>query len=202
MNRTKSPSFWVAVVLSQLLFAALLPISFKLLAYLHPVFLLVIWMCVTLFVFFAVYFVQKEQFHIPKLILKIAMATYSFGLVVLLFFRPGNQEYSQINLVPFRTIAGFLAGDGNFLVAFYNIAANILLFVPYGVSALMLRKNPSRTRLILIPVAVILLIEIMQFLTRRGSMDIDDLILNLFGVGVGYLLYPLICKVIKIVDKN
>ncbi|MFJ5714488.1 VanZ family protein [Neobacillus sp. NPDC093127] len=128
------------------------------------------------------------------------MGIYSLGLFVLLFFRPANQEYGQINYIPFKTIMGFLTGNVNFLIAFYNLAANILLFVPFGVVTLLLYKNPSRRLLLLVPVVSILLIETTQHITRRGSADIDDLILNLLGVWMGYLMYPFVQKVVKVKD--
>ena len=194
----KNNSLWLSVGLSQILFVVLLPVWLRLLSYLHPVVLVVVWMCLTIFVFFLVYYVRKETIHISKNIIKSVMSIYSLGLLVLLFFRPANQEYSQVNYVPFKTIVGFLSGNGNFLIAFYNITANVLLFVPYGMVTFMLSKNPSRRQLFLIPAGVILFIETIQHLTKRGSMDIDDFILNLLGVWIGYVLYHVIQKVVKV----
>ncbi|MFZ7942905.1 VanZ family protein [Neobacillus sp. 19] len=194
----KNKSLWLSIGLSQLIFMALFPIWLRLLSYLHPIVLAVVWLCVTILVFFVVYFARKETIHISKTIIISIVIVYSFGLLVLLFFRPSNQEYSQINLVPFKTIAGFLSGNGNFLVAFYNITANVLLFVPFGVVTLLLSKNPLRPKLFFISGLIILLIETTQHLTKRGSMDIDDMILNLLGVWIGYVLYPAIHKVVRV----
>jgi glycopeptide antibiotics resistance protein len=197
----KNKAFWLSLGLSQLLFVIFLPVWLRLLSYLHPIVLIVVWMCVTIFVFSIIYFVCSETLRISKTILKSGMGIYSLGLFVLLFFRPANQEYSQINYIPFKTIMGFLTGNVNFLVAFYNLAANIILFVPFGMATLMLYKNPSRRLLLFVPVIVILLIETTQHLTRRGSADIDDLILNLLGVWIGYLMYPFVQKVVKVKDS-
>ncbi|MFJ7725292.1 VanZ family protein [Neobacillus sp. NPDC097160] len=196
----KNKSLWLSLGLSQLLFVVLLPVWMRLLSYLHPVVLVVVWMCVTIFIFFVVYFVRKEIIPISKNIIKSVISLYSLGLLILLFFRPANQEYSQINMVPFKTIIGFLSGNGSFLIAFYNITANIGLFVPFGVVTFMLYKTPSRRQLFFIPAGVILIIEAAQHLTRRGSMDIDDLILNLLGIWIGYGVYPVIQKVVKVRD--
>ncbi|WHY78441.1 VanZ family protein [Neobacillus sp. WH10] len=194
----KNNSPWLSIGLSQLLFVVLLPVWLRLLSYLHPVVLVVVWMCLTIVVFFLVYYVRKETIHISKNIIKSVISIYSLGLLVLLFFRPANQDYSQVNFVPFKTIVGFLSGNGDFLIAFYNLTANVLLFVPYGVVTFMLYKSPSRRQLFLIPAGVIFLIETIQHLTKRGSMDIDDFILNLLGVWIGYALYPVIQKVVKV----
>ena len=52
--------------------------------------------------------------------------------------------------------------------------------------------------MIVVPVVVIIIIEGVQHLTRRGSMDVDDLILNILGVGIGYLLSSIVKKVVKV----
>lgn len=137
----KNKAFWLSLGLSQLLFVIFLPVWLRLLSYLHPIVLIVVWMGLTIIVLFVVYFVCSETLRISKTILKSVMGIYSFGLFVLLFFRPANQDYSQINYIPFKTIMSFLIGNVNFLVAFYNLAANIFLFVPFGMAALMLYKT-------------------------------------------------------------
>ncbi|WP_281176533.1 VanZ family protein [Cytobacillus solani] len=48
------------------------------------------------------------------------------------------------------------------------------------------------------PFLLISLIEILQFITHRGSLDIDDLILNLFGIFIGYLLYPAFKRIFQL----
>ncbi|WP_176699602.1 VanZ family protein [Neobacillus massiliamazoniensis] len=53
-------------------------------------------------------------------------------------------------------------------------------------------------KLIFIPIVAIALIEILQFFTHRGSMDIDDLILNLLGVFIGYLFFPSFNRIVQI----
>ncbi|MCM3726449.1 VanZ family protein [Neobacillus cucumis] len=189
---------WFTLGISQLIYVLLLPVWLRLLAYLHPIVLVVIWMCLTGLATFIVYYVRKCTINISTFIFKILITLYSIGLLILLFFRPANQEYSQINYVPFKTIGGFLGGDSNFLIAFYNITANILLFVPYGVTALMFSRHLSWWRLVLIPAASIILIETMQYFTKRGGMDIDDLILNLLGVWIGYGLSSVIQRVVKV----
>ncbi|PLS03788.1 VanZ family protein [Neobacillus cucumis] len=189
---------WISLGISQVLYVCLLPVWFRLLSYLHPAVLGVIWMCLTIFVLFVVYYAGKGIIQISKILLKITITVYTVGLLILLFFRPASQDYSQINYIPFKTIGGFLLDEGNFLVAFYNLTANILLFVPFGVVALMFFRGLSRWNLILISAACITLIEILQHFTKRGSMDIDDLILNVLGVWIGYLISPVIQNVVKL----
>ncbi len=85
----------------------------------------------------------------------------------------------------------------NWLVSFYNLSANVGLFIPFGLYLLSREgKEPSAKRKFLYPLLSISVIEICQFVFRRGSLDIDDLILNMIGVYLGYILHPLFKKVV------
>ncbi|MHA6252516.1 VanZ family protein [Oceanobacillus sp. CAU 1775] len=183
-------------IISQLIFLLCLPFFLDLFLYLHPIVIVVLWMCLTAFICFILLLFWKQTITVPRYILMILLLAYSVCLLILLFFRPNEQTYENYNLIPFSTISIFLSGNVSFLVSFYNLAANIGLFIPFGI-ALMLTVQSWPLR-ILIPILAISGIELTQFLTKRGSLDIDDLILNLLGVCIGFLLTPLFLRVIKI----
>lgn len=192
MNR----KMYSAVILSQLVFLICLPIFLKLFSYLHPVVIVVLWMCVTIFVCFSLLLIWKQSVAIPRFILIIFLLLYSCCLLILLFFRPGGQIYDNWNLIPFSTISYYLSGDVSILIAFYNLAANIGLFIPFGFALKLTVK--SKVLGFLIPFLSVSTIELLQFITKRGSLDIDDLIFNLIGVYIGYMLTPFFLRVIKI----
>ncbi|QGS69057.1 VanZ family protein [Oceanobacillus sp. 143] len=141
-------------------------------------------------------FIRKDIILIPRWLLNLLLIIYSLCLFLLLFFRPSEQVYDNWNLLPFSTISFFLTEDVRPLVAFYNLAANIGLFVPYGLVIMMNRLK--KIMQFLLPLLFISMIELFQYITRRGSMDIDDLILNMFGVYVGYLLTPAFQRVVRL----
>jgi len=122
--------------------------------------------------------------------------------LILLFVRPKNQNYDTINLVPFNTILFYLSDNVDFLIAFYNLAANICLFVPYGLYYGYWKQTPTIKQVILISTYAITTIELMQFITKRGSLDIDDLLLNVLGVWIGYLILPPFRKILVIQKKK
>lgn len=189
----------IAVLLSQLSFVALLPFIIDLFQYLHPIVYAVVWLCLTLIVFFFVYLFRKKKVVISRRIFIAGLVAYSICLLMLLFLRPGNQSYDAYNLVPFDTILYYLSGEVKPLVAVYNLAANIGLFIPYGTAFLLLaQKRPSYLVLLVVPVLSITMIELMQRLTNRGSLDIDDLLLNVIGVVIGYMLTPLVRRVVTL----
>ncbi|MCT8136716.1 VanZ family protein [Anaerobacillus sp. CMMVII] len=193
MKNTVTLSF----VYSQIVFFLFLPVWLEITKYLHTLVIGVIWFCITTFVFFIVCWIKKETVTIPPIVLHIITLLYAFGLFVLLFFRPQNQNYGTINLIPFETIVFYLSGQVDYLIALYNLSANIGLFIPFGLYYGYIKGRSRLKQLLVIAIFSVCLIEILQFLTRRGSLDIDDLILNVLGVLLGYLIYPQFQKVLK-----
>lgn len=195
-------SLMLSLLLSQGLFFAGLPIFLQLLLYLNQWVFMVVWFCTIVFVALIVLGIRGESITLPRWCWHITMVSYSVSLLVLLFFRPKGQEYSY-NFTPFSTISAYLSNDSYWLVSFYNLSANIVLFIPFGLF-LLYRQGKKMTVIhrFLIPFFSISSIEISQYVFKRGSLDIDDLILNLTGVYLGYFLYHWFVKMIVILPKN
>jgi glycopeptide antibiotics resistance protein len=177
-------------------FLILSPVLFQLTNYLHPVVLVVVWVCIYLLYLMCLLLIRKESIHLSYSIFLTFILFYTIGLLILLFLRPNDKSYDSINLIPFSTIAFYLFGKVDVLISLYNLAANIVLFLPYGI---LLRVNrASLLKIITLPFAAITSIELLQFFTHRGSLDIDDLLLNLLGVYAGCWLFPFFNKIVKI----
>lgn len=108
-----------------------------------------------------------------------------------------EQLIGNLNLIPFRTILEYahmvLAdADGH---AFINLAGNVVMFVPLGFFLPLLWPGlrPLK-RFLLCSMAIILSIETIQLFTFLGSCDIDDLILNVLGAAIGFLLFQLVYR--------
>lgn len=89
-------------------------------------------------------------------------------------FSPGN-----VSLVPFRTFSDSV----------YILAANVILFMPFGLFSALLWRNYDWKRALLTGVCITLFIESCQLFIGR-AFDIDDLMLNTLGVFGGFLLTP------------
>lgn len=185
-------------ILSQSIFIILLPWVIRLLAYLHPVAIGVVWICLTTLVFLMVYGLRGERLTISYPLFVSLFVIYNICLFTLLFFRPQDQSYGDWNFIPFTTMTSYFLESHNLIVATYNLLANIALFIPWGWFLLYHGQTWAIYKKLLLPLSCILLIEILQFFTNRGNFDIDDLLLNLLGVGIGYWLYPLFAKVVDI----
>lgn len=112
---------------------------------------------------------------------------------------PGVER--SLNLVPFKTIGAFLFSEGNAYLPkdvlntrrVINLLGNVLLFVPLGfLLPLSYKKAEKFGKVFLIGSAYVLFIEITQYFIYRIS-DIDDYILNMFGIVLGFCVYK-ICK--------
>jgi glycopeptide antibiotics resistance protein len=184
--------------LSIILFSLFSPIIFQLTDYLHPIVVATVLLCLWAFITFIVLLIQKETISISYTTLLWFLSLYTFCLLVLLFFRPSNQSYGTYNLIPFSTIYFFLSGKVNLLISFYNLTANVVLFIPYGIFLRITGSQFTKAEYLVLPLVAISTIECLQYVTQRGSLDLDDLLLNLIGVFLGYLLFPVFKKVILI----
>ena len=60
---------------------------------------------------------------------------------------------------------------------------------PLGVYlTVFLKKNANSKSIVLITCLIIFIFELLQFVFKKGVFDIDDLILNVLGAWLGYLL--------------
>ncbi|WP_404451705.1 VanZ family protein [Virgibacillus necropolis] len=188
------------LLLSQAIFFILLPLWMQLTNYLHPLVIGVVWFGFSFIALFIVCWVTKEEIRISAWVFHFTTLFYSMALLILLFFRPNTQKYDTFNLIPFDTIIFYLSGEVQLLISFYNLGANIGLFIPFGLYYRYISQKPSFIRMLLITIVLICMIEGFQFITRRGSLDVDDLLLNVLGVSIGYVIYPVFQKVFVMKD--
>lgn len=106
-------------------------------------------------------------------------------------FSSGATE--SVNFVPFATVRLYLRllqnGASRALLrhAVINLVGNVVMFVPLGwLLPAVWEKLRFFFKTFLLSGAVICAVEAVQYATALGSCDIDDLILNLLGVALGY----------------
>ena len=92
------------------------------------------------------------------------------------------------NLVPFRSIRNqvehILQGW-----ALINLLGNIVPFIPFGfLLPISYRKIITFYKVFSVGFISIVFIELFQFITKLGSFDVDDIILNAVGVTLGYFM--------------
>ena len=141
-------------------------------------------------------FISKHKKSI-RIFCRILFWIYIGLLVYFLFFsemlgRIGLERTYQYNLIPFKEISRFLTyrKQLGFAAVFLNLAGNILIFMPFGfLLPTMNRKLRGFFRVILRGFELSLGVECVQLITKTGSFDVDDLILNTVGCVFGILIY-------------
>jgi glycopeptide antibiotics resistance protein len=140
---------------------------------------------------------------IIRFFMGISFLIYLLLLTVLLFFMSRGFwsdmpliEYMKqsSNLVPFKTINGYLLAISNesmnLIIPIKNLAGNVAAFLPMGIFLPYFIKRLNRLKSFTITMTVMILsVEIIQLVTRRGSLDIDDFILNMIGALIGFGLW-------------
>ena len=135
----------------------------------------------------------------------VLFCLYIVLLVYFLFFAEGygrvpsqEREY-RYNLMPFVEIRRFWTYREQLgvLAVFTNIFGNVIGFIPYGFILPVISKK-TENLLFVTSTGFLgsLLVETVQLITRVGSFDVDDLILNTLGAFLGCLLF-MICNRIR-----
>lgn len=144
---------------------------------------------------------------------------YGALMVYLLFFRDRTateglpyweQVKSNYNLTIWRTVGNYLdilirreyyiakweaaaIYRAQAQAAVINLAGNVVMFVPFGAFLPAIWTQLQRLWKVL-PVGfmTILAVEVLQLFTLRGKCDVDDVLLNMLGIGIGYLSWRLV----------
>ena len=149
----------------------------------------------------------QEKSKIRNFWLKALFIIYCLLLITILFlnneYRMGGfqnistfskEHFETSNIIPFATIIGYVSGmvsnDINTGIVIINLVTNLLLFAPMGffIPMLFQDKIKNTKQFLIIIIILTFLVEIIQFITYRGSTDIDDIILNTIGASIVYML--------------
>ena len=100
---------------------------------------------------------------------------------------------NSFNLIPFATVADlfieWMNGRIGARMFFYNIFGNIAALMPTALFLpLLFPKQRESKTFVLTVTGMVLFIEAAQFATLSGSFDIDDLILNVGGAWLAFVL--------------
>ncbi|GLX67936.1 VanZ family protein [Paenibacillus glycanilyticus] len=115
---------------------------------------------------------------------------YSLIMIKLLFIRGsyGWPTYNY-NVIPLHTIKSLIYNREHYNTDAWvkNLFGNIVLFIPIGVFLPAMNRKLLRTaRFLPVTVLILFLVESIQLVTKVGSFDIDDIILNTLGALIGF----------------
>ncbi len=123
-----------------------------------------------------------------KIVIYEEVLNFGFLVYALLLFHlltTSESARSGLNLIPFTEILRYKFGSSMF---FYNVIGNILIFIPFGYFVSRYIKAQKITPIFIITLITSLTVELVQLQIGR-AFDIDDIILNVTGSLIGFLIY-------------
>lgn len=117
----------------------------------------------------------------------LVLLFYLYLLIDIVFF--ARDVRRSINLTPFNMIV-----EQGFTL---NVWGNVLMFIPLGLYFADFMKKFNLWKILFYIIGISLFIEVTQYVLKRGTSDIDDLILNTVGGLIGIMFYLLIKTIFK-----
>lgn len=139
---------------------------------------------------------RGQKFVLYKEFLSLLFIVY----ILILFYIVTFQDDSGLgdsNFVPFKEMFRYDIGSRLF---FKNIIGNLLLFIPFGIFISYYIKSYRFWPILILSFISSLAIEFTQYKIGR-VFDIDDIMLNIFGAIIGYILFIAFASVTKRLPK-
>lgn len=139
---------------------------------------------------------KNKKINIKREILLLIFYLFLVGLFSQAIIPKSSIDLSKnsINIIPLKIIYDTIAElkKGNIYYLMISLLGNIVMFIPIGFFIKLLWYC-SNKKTILLGFLISLFIETSQLFIGRET-DVDDLLLNTFGVIIGIALYKLIKK--------
>ena len=142
---------------------------------------------------------NDRQRNREKIVFRILFAIYVLLVIYFLFFaettgRTISDRTYHYNLILFKEIKRFIVYRqqlGMFAVT-ANLLGNVLIFLPFGMLVPFLTKRFKKFwSVVLLTFELSVLVELVQLVTKVGSCDVDDILLNTIGGMLGFVCYAI-----------
>lgn len=155
------------------------------------------------------------------IIYKIIFGIYAAVMIYLLFFarryRLGglwqvdykdyfsNLKYN-IGYIPFQSIRSYwkvIQKGYGWPGEYENLFGNILIFIPFGILLPAIKRRFRRFhRFIKWTLIIVVSIEVIQLFSLQGIFDVDDIILNVTGAVIGFLISKPLRQIRRKIDRK
>ncbi|KQR93909.1 teicoplanin resistance protein VanZ [Chryseobacterium sp. Leaf180] len=122
---------------------------------------------------------------------RILIFPYTVFLLYLMFLGMGRSQYEMnvIRIEPVLSTVNFIKDTVRWLDIVKIVVGNVVMFMPFGFLGWVFPKLKNLRNLLYAFVSAITIVEGLQYFTRMGIFEIDDIILNTFGVFLGWKIY-------------
>ncbi len=138
---------------------------------------------------------KKRMNKISYIIIFMLYVIMIFNLTI--FGRDNIGIGGGYNLIPFKTLLHYWAFPTPYNI-WVNVIGNIVVMMPIQYFIIKILDIKKYSKCFIIDLAFILLIELTQVISNVGIFDIDDIMLNIFGMS---LMYALVMGKHKLLSK-
>lgn len=127
---------------------------------------------------------------------KIIIVPYALFLLYLMFFGMGRtqMEDNLLTIEPIFSTINFIKGCISWKDIVIIVAGNVVMFIPFGFLGWIFPQLTELKSMLFTFISAITIVEATQYFTRMGIFEVDDIILNTFGVFLGFLMRRLMEK--------
>ncbi|MDM1554615.1 VanZ family protein [Chryseobacterium indologenes] len=124
-----------------------------------------------------------------KKVYKILIIPYTLFLLYLMFLGMGRFQYEDnlITVEPVLSTIKFIQGAISWKDIVVIVLGNIVMFVPFGFLGWVFPQLKDLKSLLFTFIPAITIVEGLQYFTRMGIFEVDDILLNTLGVYLGWL---------------
>jgi glycopeptide antibiotics resistance protein len=134
--------------------------------------------------------VHRERFVFYKEVFVLLFMLYILILFYAVTYQdPISDSISSYNLVPFKEMFRYDFGTSLF---YKNIVGNLLIFVPFGLFVSYVLRTHRLSLIFILSLISSVTIEFAQRLIVGRVFVVDDIILNVTGGILGYVLYRIV----------
>ena len=151
-------------------------------------------------------YVKSKRFDALKEFLYFILFLYFSVIAQVTIFKHGHvfewpsnrvATMHRINLIPLIETIKMLTDGWNIGYSYYQVIANILLFMPLGfLLPLLFEDIRSLKKVFVYGCLTSVIIEVSQIFTVMNVVDIDDVMLNTLGAVLGYACYLIFTQVV------
>lgn len=127
---------------------------------------------------------------------QLIILPYTLFLLYLMFFGMGRYQYDDniVRMQPIISTIWFIEGTISWFEIVKIVLGNVVMFIPFGFLGWFFPYLQDLKKLFIAFVSAIVIVEALQYFSRLGVFDVDDIILNTFGVYLGFLMKNFIEK--------
>lgn len=125
---------------------------------------------------------------------KFIILPYTIFLLYLMFFGMGRFQYDEnvIRIEPLFSTLNYIENTIRWWDIIRVVLGNVVMFIPFGFLGWAFPQIKDLKSTIITFVSAVVIVEALQYFSRLGIFEVDDVILNTFGVYLGWHIKRLI----------